>query len=81
MIHKFPGLNEMQAIAKQWNIDDFNFILDLEVNTFFVVSYLFLTFRTGFVVITWLNKNLHNDDMWRVHLQLSLTIAISFINI
>jgi hypothetical protein len=33
-INRYPGLMGTEEIAKQWNIDDFNFHIDLMVSRF-----------------------------------------------
>jgi hypothetical protein len=54
-MNKYASPDELKAIAKQWNIDDFKFYMSLEVSSLLgskQYSHLFI-FRIGFLLVTW----------------------------
>jgi len=56
-INKYLRPDELQAIIKQWNLNDFDLFLDLDVSIFILVSIQYsqlFTCRIGFLVDAWL---------------------------
>jgi hypothetical protein len=52
MMNKYAVADDVKAIAKQWNMDDFEFYMSLEVSTFSLestwYSHLLFTFQDWF---------------------------------
>ncbi len=69
-----PTETQLREIATQWNIDDFDFFMVLDVSRF---SYILIgihiyIFRFGFSVDEWLTEKSHNDESTHEKLQLRL---------
>lgn len=81
-IKKFPKLADIESIAKQWNNDDFQIVIDISVGriSFTLISILTIfTYRIGFQAGIRLNLKFYSDDSWHQQLQLSFNANLTII--
>jgi hypothetical protein len=77
-MNKYAGHKQIREIAKRWNINDFDFFIDLLVSIPFMCLdeiYISSFYRIGFLIDIWLIRNLHNADIEKAELQLNLTMS------